>query len=42
MYDLLGQRDSAVQQYQKVVAAQGDSPEVRTARQLLKHPYRMQ
>jgi tetratricopeptide (TPR) repeat protein len=42
MYDLLGQRDSAVQQYQEVVAAQGDSPEVRTARQLLKHPYRMQ
>ncbi len=42
MYDLLGQRDSAVKQYQEVVTTQGDSPEIRTARQLLRHPYLIQ
>jgi len=42
MYDLLGQRNSAVKKYQEVIAAQDDSPGAKTARQLLKHPYRIQ
>ena len=42
MSDLLGQRNSAVTKYQEIIAAQDDSPEVKTARKLLKHPYRIQ
>ena len=42
MSDLLGQRNSAVKQYQEVIAAQHDSQEAKTAHQLLRHPYRIQ
>ena len=42
MSDLLGQRNSAVKQYQEVIAAQQDSQEAKTAHQLLRHPYRIQ
>jgi tetratricopeptide (TPR) repeat protein len=41
MYDLLGQRNSAVKKYQELIAVRTDSPEAKTARQLLNHPYRI-
>jgi tetratricopeptide (TPR) repeat protein len=42
MYDLLGQRDSAVKHYQVVVQFQENSIEAKIARRLLNHPYRIQ
>ncbi len=42
MSDLLGQRNSAVKQYQEVIAAHVDSEEAKAAHQLLRHPYRIQ
>jgi len=41
IYDLLGQRSSAVKKYQELIAIRNDSPEVKTARQFLIHPYRI-
>lgn len=40
MYDLLGQRSAAVRKYQELLLVDNGSPEARTARQLLNHPYR--
>jgi tetratricopeptide (TPR) repeat protein len=41
MYDLLGQRNSAVKKYQELIAVRNNSSEAKTARQLLNHPYRI-
>jgi tetratricopeptide (TPR) repeat protein len=41
IYDLLGQRSSAVKKYQELIAVRNDSSESKTARQFLNHPYRI-
>jgi hypothetical protein len=40
MYDLLHQRDLAIQKYRQVIAAQGDSTHADQARKYLKRPYK--
>jgi tetratricopeptide (TPR) repeat protein len=40
MFDLAGKRNLAMEKYRQVVSAGDDSPEARTARDLLRHPYR--
>jgi tetratricopeptide (TPR) repeat protein len=40
MYDLAGKRDLAVAKYQQVLAGDPETPEAKTARGLLRHPYR--
>lgn len=42
MYDLLSQRDQAVQQYQAVIAQDNTSAQADIARKLLREPYRAQ
>lgn len=42
MYDLLSQRDQAVQQYQAVIAQDNSSTQADIARKLLREPYRVQ
>jgi tetratricopeptide (TPR) repeat protein len=39
IYDLLGQRSSALKKYQELITVRNDSPEAKTARQFLDHPY---
>lgn len=40
MYDLLQERELAVTKYREVIGTDGDSPEAKEARRLLKQPYR--
>jgi hypothetical protein len=39
MYDVMQERDLAIQKYRQVIAAQGDSPHAERARKYLKRPY---
>lgn len=40
MYDLLGERDTALGKYRQVIGASGDSIEAEQAKRMLKRPYR--
>ena len=41
MYDLAQQRNTAIKKYEEVIAMDGDSPDGREARRLMKKPLRL-